>query len=131
MAQLPTDLNEFGDFERNTHHELAQTYHSSFSIVSDRAIEPLLDAAHVKTGTRLLDVATGPGTLAARAAERGASVIGVDVAPAMVALARKLHPALDFREKHCGASLVHGLLIRLSDQRIWYWSFLHARARSH
>jgi hypothetical protein len=51
MAQLPTDLNEFGDFERNIHHKLAQTYHSSFSIVSDRAIEPLLDAAHVKTGT--------------------------------------------------------------------------------
>jgi SAM-dependent methyltransferase len=98
MGQLPTDLNEFGDFERNTHHKLAQTYHSSFSIVSDRAVEPLLDAAHVKTGTRILDVATGPGTLAARAAERGASVIGVDVAPAMVALARKLHPALDFRE---------------------------------
>ena len=98
MIQPPTDLKEFDEFERNTHHKLAQTYHNSFSIVSDRAIEPLLNAAHVKTGTRLLDVATGPGTLAARAAGRGASVIDVDVASAMVALARKLHPALDFRE---------------------------------
>jgi len=31
MPQLPTDLNEFRDFERNTHHKLAQTYHSSLS----------------------------------------------------------------------------------------------------
>jgi ubiquinone/menaquinone biosynthesis C-methylase UbiE len=98
MIQQPSNLKEFGDFERNTHHKLAHTYHDSFSIVSEHAIEPLLNAAHVKMGTRLLDVATGPGTLAARATERGASVIGVDVAPAMIALARKLHPTLDFRE---------------------------------
>jgi SAM-dependent methyltransferase len=58
----------------------------------------LLTAAHVGDGTRLLDVATGPGTLAAKAAERGGRVIGIDIAPAMIALARTLHPHLDFRE---------------------------------
>jgi len=36
-------------------------------------------------GTRLLDVATGPGHLPARAAERGATPVGVDIADAMVA----------------------------------------------
>jgi cyclopropane fatty-acyl-phospholipid synthase-like methyltransferase len=44
--------------------------------VTNRAIEPLLEAANVGNATRLLDVATGPGTLAAKAAERGARVIG-------------------------------------------------------
>ena len=47
---------------------------------------------------RVLDLATGPGYAAARAAERGATVVGVDIAPSMVRLARHLHPTLDFRE---------------------------------
>jgi SAM-dependent methyltransferase len=60
-------------------------------------VEPLLAAASVGVGTRVLDVATGPGWVAAQAAERGASVVGVDVAEAMIARARSAHPQLDFR----------------------------------
>jgi SAM-dependent methyltransferase len=98
MSQPPVDLEAFRDFERTVHDRLAESYHDAFSSVTDRAIEPLLEAANVGAGTRLLDVATGPGTMAGRAAKRGAFVIGVDIAPAMVALANKLHPSLDFRE---------------------------------
>jgi SAM-dependent methyltransferase len=98
MSQPKIDLEAFRNFERTAHDKLAASYHDAFSVVTDRAIEPLLKAAHVGKGTRLLDVATGPGTLAARAAERGARAIGVDIAPAMVELARTLHPHLDFRE---------------------------------
>jgi ubiquinone/menaquinone biosynthesis C-methylase UbiE len=61
-------------------------------------VEPLLDAASVAAGTRVLDIATGPAYVAGEAARRGASVVGVDVAAAMVALARRLHPGLEFRE---------------------------------
>ena len=46
----------------------------------------------------MLDLATGPGYVATRAAERGASVVGVDVAGAMIALAGRLHPGLDLRQ---------------------------------
>jgi ubiquinone/menaquinone biosynthesis C-methylase UbiE len=46
---------------------------------------------------RVLDVATGPGWVAAQAAERGASVVGVNVAEAMIARARSAHPRLDLR----------------------------------
>ena len=46
---------------------------------------------------RMLDVATGPGYAAARGAERGAAVVGVDIAEAMVTLAGRRHPQLDFR----------------------------------
>jgi SAM-dependent methyltransferase len=98
MSQPPVDLEAFRDFERTVHDRLAQSYHDAFSSVSDRAIEPLLEAANIGAGTRLLDVATGPGTMAGKAAERGALVIGIDIAPAMVTLANKLHPGLDFRE---------------------------------
>jgi ubiquinone/menaquinone biosynthesis C-methylase UbiE len=45
----------------------------------------------------VLDVANGPGYVAARAAKQGAEVVGVDVAEAMVTLARQHHPELEFR----------------------------------
>jgi SAM-dependent methyltransferase len=44
----------------------------------------------------MLDVASGPGYMAAKAADRGASVVGVDIAEAMTALAGRLHPQLEF-----------------------------------
>src|SRR5262249_31644113 len=98
MSQSQFDLEAFRNFERNTHDKLAESYYDAFSAVTNSAIEPLLKAAHVGNGTRLLDVPTGPGTLAAQAAERGARVIGIDIAAAMIALAHTLHPHLDFRE---------------------------------
>jgi len=98
MSQSQIDLEAFRNFERAAHDKLAKSYHDAFSAVTNRAVEPLLKAAHVAKGSRLLDVATGPGTLAAKAAEHGARTIGIDIAPAMVGLARMLHPQLDFRE---------------------------------
>ena len=98
MNQPQVDLEAFRNFEKTAHDKLAESYHDAFSAVTNRAIEPLLKAADVTEGTRLLDVATGPGTLAAKAAERGARVSGIDIAPAMIALAHALHPHLDFRE---------------------------------
>jgi ubiquinone/menaquinone biosynthesis C-methylase UbiE len=59
---------------------------------------PLLDAVKVTRGVHLLDVASGPGYVAAAAAKRGAEVIGVDFAPAMVAEARRRYPTVGFRE---------------------------------
>jgi ubiquinone/menaquinone biosynthesis C-methylase UbiE len=47
----------------------------------------LLDTAGVRPGTRLVDVACGPGLVSLAAAERGAFVTGVDVTPACVAAA--------------------------------------------
>ena len=98
MSKSQTNLEAFSDFEKSSHDKLAESYHDAFSAVTNRAIEPILQAVHVENGTRLLDVATGPGTLAAKAAERGARVVGIDIAPAMIVLAHTLHPHLDFRE---------------------------------
>ena len=61
-------------------------------------IDPLLDAAGVRSGSRTLDIASGPGSVAAAAAARGAAVVGIDLSSQMVAIARARHPALDFRE---------------------------------
>jgi SAM-dependent methyltransferase len=66
--------------------------------VTGRAVESLLDAAGVGTGQAVLDLATGPGYVAAGARARGAVPTGVDVANAMVELARELHPGIEFIE---------------------------------
>jgi ubiquinone/menaquinone biosynthesis C-methylase UbiE len=97
MSNSSVDLDAFRDFERAAHDRISETYHDAFSAVTEHAIQPLLDAARVGPGTRLLDVAAGPGMLTNTAARRGAHVVGVDLAPAMVALASRLHPGLDFR----------------------------------
>ena len=59
-------------------------------------VDALLDAAGVEAGTRLLDVACGPGLVSEQAAARGATPTGLDFAPAMVAAARSRCPDLEF-----------------------------------
>jgi SAM-dependent methyltransferase len=98
MNQKPIDADAFRDFERVAHDEIAEGYRDFFAKVTGYAIEPLLDAASVGAGARVLDVATGPGVLASRAARRGASPVGIDLAPRMVAIAAAQYPGLDFRQ---------------------------------
>ena len=61
----------FRAFERAAHDRLARTYRDFFTKVTARAIEPLLAQAEVGPGRRVLDVATGPGIVAAAAAAAG------------------------------------------------------------
>lgn len=88
----------FRDFERDVHDRLAVTYHQAFSPVTRHAIAPLLAAVAPLAGHRLLDVATGPGNLAAAAAAQGAQATGLDLSPRMLDVARGLHPGVTFRE---------------------------------
>ncbi|MBD0270473.1 MAG: methyltransferase domain-containing protein [Acetobacteraceae bacterium] len=92
------DADRLRDFERAAHTRMAPGYDAFFSPVTALATSALLDAAAVGPGQRVLDVACGPGRVAARASERGATATGVDLAPGMVALARGLHPHVAFRE---------------------------------
>ena len=92
------DADAFRDFERRAHDRVARTYGGFFEPVTARTIPTLLDAAGVTRGTRVLDVASGPGAVTAAAAARGAAVIGVDLSSQMVTVARTRHPGLEFRE---------------------------------
>jgi ubiquinone/menaquinone biosynthesis C-methylase UbiE len=92
------EAERFRVFERAGWEGIAAEYHQAFGALTSQAIRPLLDAVRVKRGVKLLDIATGPGYVAAAAAKRGAIVLGVDFSPAMVAQAQKLHPGIDFRE---------------------------------
>ena len=92
------DADRLREFERAAHTRMAPGYDAFFSPVTALATPALLDAAAVGPGSRVLDVACGPGRVAAAAAARGAVATGVDLAPGMVALARSLHPGIAFRE---------------------------------
>ena len=92
------DAERLRDYERRSHDALASGYRDFFARVTALAIAPLLDAARVRRGTRLLDVASGPGFVAAAARERGARAVGVDLSPRMVEVARTLHAGIDFDE---------------------------------
>jgi len=76
----------------------AAAYEQLFGPVTRYVIDALLDATCVGAGTRLLDVATGPGYVAARGAARGARVTGLDRSAQMLAIARARHPAIAFVE---------------------------------
>jgi SAM-dependent methyltransferase len=92
------DPDAFNAFEAAGWETKAAGYDRFFGAITSRVIDDLLDAAGVEAGSRVLDVATGPGYVAARAAQRGASVLGLDISPAMVAMASEAHPELDFRQ---------------------------------
>src|SRR6187200_1065244 len=88
---------EFKEFEAAGWSRRADTYGRVSGAITARFVEPLLEAARVGAGMRVLDVATGPGHVAAAAAARGAVPVGVDIAEGMLAVARRDHPQLDIR----------------------------------
>jgi SAM-dependent methyltransferase len=57
--------------------------------------DAILDDLDVAGGTRLLDVACGSGVALQAAIARGASAAGIDVAPALVEIARRRAPEAD------------------------------------
>ena len=91
------DAERFRAYDRQRHDSLAASYHDFFTPVTAPAISHLCDAVHLAPGTELLDVATGPGSLAATATRLGAHAGGVDLSPGMIALAKRLYPATHFR----------------------------------
>ena len=78
----------FDEFESSGWERIAAAYDGFFDSIGARLAEPLLDAAGVEVGSRLLDVGCGPGYVGLAAAARGADVTASDVAASMVELAR-------------------------------------------
>lgn len=69
-------------------------------------VDSLLEDVELGPGTRVLDIACGTGIVARMAKERlGATgkVVGVDLSPQMLAVARRVSPTIDWREGDAGA----------------------------
>ena len=89
------DPDAFAELER-TGWERAASRYEEYWTDTILFVEPLLDAAGVQAGSRLLDMACGPGIVSEAAANRGAQPVGVDIAAAMVERARRRRPDLGF-----------------------------------
>jgi SAM-dependent methyltransferase len=87
--------SDFWEFERRGWERAAAHYEECWND-TELFVQPLLDAARVRAGTGLLDVACGPGLVSEAAARRGALPVGLDVAEAMVERARARCPGLEF-----------------------------------
>ena len=95
---MTTATDAFTAFEHDGWQGAADAYADAFGSLTTQCIEPLLDVLGTKAGTRLLDVACGPGYVAAAAAARGAVATGVDFSAAMVESAAASYPGIAFRQ---------------------------------
>jgi SAM-dependent methyltransferase len=65
----------------------------------DRSLlEAFIELIKRQTVRRVADVGCGPGRVASLMADHGLNVLGVDVSPAMLAIASAAHPHIDFVE---------------------------------
>jgi SAM-dependent methyltransferase len=85
-------------FEHARWQRAAAAYPQSFAPATQPFIAALLDAACVGAGMPVLDLACGPGHVAAGAADRGAIATGLDFSAAMLDVARAARPDLAFRQ---------------------------------
>ena len=91
-------VNETGQIT----HDAAEVYEEFFvPVLFQQFVEPMMNAAGVRAGQRVLDVACGTGVLARAVAERtGATgaVTGLDLNPGMLAVARRVAPAIEWKQ---------------------------------
>jgi SAM-dependent methyltransferase len=78
----------FAKLEFDGWQRVAGRYQDTWADLSGQFVPPLLDAARVSAGTRVIDVCCGPGVAAEAAAARGALTVGVDFSFEMTSIAK-------------------------------------------
>ncbi len=92
---------EYRDFSLLEHagwERAAGEYETRWTDLTSHFIEPLLRAVDLTAGARLLDVACGPGYVAAAVLRAGAVPVGLDFSASMVLRARERNPGIEFLE---------------------------------
>jgi SAM-dependent methyltransferase len=125
MTETP---GSFHDFEQAGWEKVAEEYDRRFGELTSQAIPPLLDAAGAADGVQLLDVACGPGYVAAAASRRGCAVVGIDFSSAMVERASHLYPNLEFR---LGDAEMLDLPVASFDAVVMNFGMLHLARPEH
>jgi len=82
------DPATFKGAEQAGWHRNAAAYDDLLGTVTQHVMAPLLDAAGVTAGSRVLELCCGPGYGSALALSRGATATGIDFAPGMIEQAR-------------------------------------------
>lgn len=87
---------DFKTFEHAAWEQKAHRYQDTWGQLTAQPIETVLDIAQVKEGIKLFDDGCGPGHLCSAASRRGAYVVGGDASVAMIEIAQKNYPELEF-----------------------------------
>ena len=96
--EIKFDKNAFKQFEQEGYSRIAKEYNSITVKTTSQANPFMLDVVGVESGTRVLDIACGPGWLSRDAANRGADVVGLDLAEKMLDVARANCPQGEFHQ---------------------------------
>ena len=88
----------FSDFEHRGWETNSAGYDRHWTMLTGHCADAMLDAMDISSGTRLLDVCTGPGVFARGARKRGATAIGLDFSDKLLAIARRNVPDAEFRQ---------------------------------
>ena len=90
----------FGDFELAgwENESTAAEYDKHLSLLTTQSVETLLDDAHLSSGDKVLDIATGAGYVAAAVVRRGAQPVGLDFSATQVRMARERYTSIRFEQ---------------------------------
>lgn len=92
------DPNVVVEYERDTWNRCANSYLDTFSGITQETVSLLIEAGEIRTGSKVLEIGSGPGHVANHLAKLGASVTGVDFSPQMVEVAKKKYPQITFEQ---------------------------------
>jgi SAM-dependent methyltransferase len=114
------------DDTRASYDEVAEDYQPMVwamfdEIVVERSMLTAFASLVTQPGV-VADIGCGPGDITAHLAGQGLDMIGIDLSPGMVAVARRNHPTIDFREGDMTAlDLADGELAGA----VSWWSTVH------
>ncbi len=92
------DVEAFKRFEHDGWEQSVAAYDHRFGSLTTQMIMPLIQELRPAKGEKLLDIATGPGYVAAKALDCGCIVSAIDISEAMITRAREAFPqGIDFR----------------------------------
>lgn len=94
--------------QRRTWSRRVQSWDHHGSAGLSRVTAAVLEAARAGTGTRVVDLGSGNGQISLPLAQRGATVLAVDVSPAMVRSLRE-------QARQAGASTLHALAVPIEE----------------
>ena len=90
---MPSSSPDHKDLIRQEFTRQAQAFAANPLMANPDRLTALVQAVQPQPGARVLDVATGPGYVAAAFAEAGCEVVGLDLTPAPLALAEQMREA--------------------------------------
>jgi ubiquinone/menaquinone biosynthesis C-methylase UbiE len=94
----PADPEFVRSFEHETWTRCAGAYLDGFAGLTMPAVPLLVDAAGIEAGDRVLEIGSGPGHIAGALSDLGAKVTGIDFSKAMVDVASRRFPEIEFLE---------------------------------